>query len=328
VLSQVLPDGTYTWVVEATDDAGRSQRAEGQITLRDADTRLPDLLDVSVVPREFTPNQDGIDDRVTIGYRLSKQAQRVSVYLEKPATAAGETPVQYPVAEDPTASALEPGAPGYHGYSYDGGVDLNAEPPPDGDYLVQVEAEDKVGNRVAVSTTLTIREGGKPRADVAGGQINWQGEQQRQVLLPLGQTLCFTATVINIGPVPIRTSGPWPGQLYQFTENSNTLAKQENQPSWDQQHGVWRFGINFDTTGVDFPFRWAIGRPEDLEKRLIDGVPQYYLLPGHRGQVFGCIRFDAIPPAGTQFWWGGLIHEGVEVANDQVDRIQVLVGAP
>lgn len=163
---------------------------------------------------------------------------------------------------------------------------------------------------------------------MAGGQINWQGGQSRQVAVPLGQTLCFTATVMNIGPVPIRTAGPWPGQLYKFSENSNTLAQRENERSWDQQHGSWRFGINFDTTGVDFPFRWAIGRKQDLEERLVDGQSQFYLLPGHRGQVSGCILFDRVPPVGTQYWWGGLLHEGVAVANDQVDRLQVLVGAP
>ena len=328
VISQVLPDGAYTWLVEATDDGGHSQKEQGQITLKGGDTTLPDLLDFTVTPREFTPNQDGIGDRVLIAYTLAKKAERVQVFLEKPGRDPSQAGLRYPIAEDPTATASEPGDVGYHAYSYDGGVDLNAEPPPDGDYVIKAEAEDRVGNHVVVSSTLTIKEGGKPRADVAGGQINWQGEQSRQVAVPLGQTLCFTATVINIGPVPIRTSGPWPGQLYKFSENSNTLAQRANEQSWYQQHGSWRFGINFDTTGVDFPFRWAIGRKQDLEARLIDGATQYYLLPGHRGQVSGCILFDRVPPVGTQFWWGGLLHEAVEVANDQVDRIQVLVGAP
>ena len=181
---------------------------------------------------------------------------------------------------------------------------------------------------MTVSSTLTIKEGGKPRADVAGGEIDWQGEVNRIVSVPLGQSLCFTATVENIGPVPIRTAGPWPGQSYKFSENYNTLAKRANDDSWYQQAGVWRFGVNFDTTGVDFPFRWAIGRKEDLEERIIDGKPQYYLLPGKRSQVDGCIEVDQKPPVGTQFWWGGLIHEFVEVANNYIDRISVSVGAP
>jgi hypothetical protein len=79
---------------------------------------------------------------------------------------------------------------------------------------------------------------------------------------------------------------------------------------------------------VDFPFRWGIGRKEDLEERIIDGTPQYYLLPGKRGLVSGCIEFDQKPPVGTNFWGGGLIHEFVEVVNTDVDRISVAVGAP
>ena len=85
---------------------------------------------------------------------------------------------------------------------------------------------------------------------------------------------------------------------------------------------------DFDTTGVDFPFRWAVGRPEDLERRVIDGQEQWYLLPGKSGEVSGCIVMDEKPPVGTNFWWGGLIHEFVSVANNYIDRISVEVGAP
>jgi hypothetical protein len=327
--SQVLPDGAYTWVIEAVDDAGRSQKSEGQITLHGADTILPELRNFTVVPQEFRPNQDGLrDDWVSISYYLPKKVERVQVYLRPVSLRPGEPDIKYPVAENPSASTRTPGEAGYHEYRYEGGVDQNAEPPPDGLYVVYGEAEDKVGNRVVVTSTLTIKEGGKPRADVAGGEIDWQGEMNRVVSVPLGQTLCFTATVANIGPVPIRTAGPWPGQSFKFSENYNALAAAQDEDSWYQQAGIWRFGINFDTTGIDFPFRWAIGRQADLEERIIDGKPQYYLLPGQRGQVSGCIEFDQKPPVGTNFWWGGLIHEFVEVANNYIDRISVTVGAP
>lgn len=329
VESQVLPDGRYTWVIEATDDAGRSQAVEGAITIRDADTTLPELHNFTVIPQVFRPNQDGLrDDRVAVSYYLTKKAERAQVYLVPADAPIGETRLKYPVAEKPSAATVEPGAAGYHGYDYDGGVDLNAEPPPDGIYIVYGEAEDRVGNRVVVSATLKIEEGGKPRAEVAGGEIDWQGEMNRVVSVPLGQSLCFTATIVNIGPVPIRTAGPWPGQTFRFTQNYNALAAEQGELSWYQQAGIWRFGVNFDTTGVDFPFRWAIGRKADLEERIIDGQPQYYLLPGKRGQVHGCIEFDQKPPVGTNFWWGGLIHEFVQVANNDIDRISVVVGAP
>ena len=327
VESQVLPNGAYTWVIEAVDDGGRTQRAEGQISLSDADTALPELHNFTVVPQGFRPNQDGLrDDWVSISYYLTKDAERVQVYLKPVKTGHGEPPRKYPIPE--TETVVESGDAGYHQYRYEGGVDLNAEPPPDGDYVIFGEAEDRVGNRVVVSSTLTILEGGKPRADVAGGEIDWQGEMSRSVSVPLGQTLCFTATVVNIGPVPIRTAGSWPGQIFKFSQNYNTLAAEYGEDSWYQQAGIWRFGINFDTTGVDFPFRWAIGRRQDLEERIIDGKSQYYLLPDHRGQVFGCITLDEVPPVGTNFWWGGLIHEYVAVVNNYIDRITVSVGTP
>jgi hypothetical protein len=325
--SQVLPDGDYTWVIEATDDAGRTEKTEGRITVQGGDTSLPEIHNFTVVPQEFRPNQDGLrDDWVSIAYYLTKDAETIRLYLVPETPGPGEENLKYPIAEKPLVA--QSGDAGYHEARYEGGVDQNAEPPPDGNYRIFAEAADKMGNRVAVSSTLTILEGGKPRAEIAGGEIDWQNEMNRTVGVPLGDDLCFETTVENIGPVPIRTAGPWPGQTVKFSENYNALAQQTGEDSWYQQAGIWRFGVNFDTTGLDFPFRWAIGRPEDLEERIVDGEPQYYLLPGKRGQVSGCIQMDEKPPVGTNFWWGGLIHEFVEVTNNDVDRIQVVVGAP
>jgi hypothetical protein len=79
VESQVLGDGVYTWVIEAVDDGGRSQTAQGQITLRDADTTLPELHNFTVIPQVFRPNQDGLrDDRVAVSYYLTKKAERAA----------------------------------------------------------------------------------------------------------------------------------------------------------------------------------------------------------------------------------------------------------
>ncbi len=322
VLSHVLPDGPYTWRIAATDDAGQTAAITGTITLTGGDVTLPLLHNFAVVPETFRPNQDGLrDDWVSISYYLTKDVDSMLLFLVDP----DQPDLRYFIAEEP--GVVLPTERGYHDYRYEGGVDLNAEPPPDGDYQIIAEARDRSGNAVRVVRSLRIEEGGKPRADVAGGEINWQGEIGRVVLLPLGGRLCFEAVVANEGVVPIRTSGPWPGQEYRFSENSNTLAVREDE-SWLQQAGVWRFGINFDTTGFDFPFRWAVGRQEDLERRVIDGQEQWYLMPGTRGQVSGCIVIDEEPPVGTQVWWGGLIHQGVAVANNDIDRITVQVGIP
>lgn len=323
VLGRVLPNGIYRWTIEARDKRGNTASQSGTITIRDADTVLPELRNFTVVPQEFRPNQDGLrDDWVSISYYLPKDVDEVQVYLIDPK----EPNFKYPIAEQ--ERVIKPGQKGYHEYRYEGGVDLGAEPPPDGTYILYGEARDLAGNHVIVSSTLTIEDGGKPRADILQGEIDWQGEVNRVVSVPLGGTLCFTATIQNEGAVSIRTAGPWPGQSYKFSENHNTLAAKLNEPSFYQQAGVWRFGINYDTTGVDFPFRWAIGRKSDLERRIIDGREQWYLLPGQRSLVYGCIEFDRPPPVGTNFWWGGLIHEFVGVANNYVDRISVVVGVP
>jgi hypothetical protein len=322
IVSQVLPDGRYRWTIEAIDERARRESATGSITLQEGDTVLPELHNFSVVPQVFAPNQDGLDDRVSISYSLNKEVAKILVYLEDPAN----PDIRFILPEKP--ALVEPFEAGYHEYDYDGGVDLNAEPPPDGTYRVVGEVRDAAGNMVRVVRELTIREGGKPRADVAQAEIDWDGEMNRVVFTPLDGKICFKTIVTNEGTVPIRTTGPWPGQDYLFTENSNTLAARDNE-AWFQQAGVWRFGINFDTTGVDFPYRWAVGRQQDLERRIdATGREQWYLLPGKSGEVSGCIVMNEAPPTGTNFWWGGLIHEFVGVVNNNIDRISVQVGEP
>lgn len=321
ILSQVLAAGAYRWTIAATTSTGASEQATGIITLEDSDTTLPELHNFTVVPTVFTPNQDSLDDRVSINYALTKDVDKILVYLQDPA----KLDNRYILAETP--GLVKPEERGNHVFDYDGGVDLNAEPPPDGTYNIVGEARDRAGNAVRVVRQLTIKEGGKPRADVAGSEIHWQGEMSRNIVVALGEKICFEAVVVNESTVPLRTSGPEPGQEYRFSENYNKLAATIND-SWYQQAGVWRFGINFDTTGIDFPFRWAIGRPEDLEKRVIDGKEQWYLLPGKAGQVRGCIIMDEAPPVSTNFWWGGLIHESVAVVNNNIDQISVQVGLP
>ena len=326
--SWVLPDGTYTWVIEATDESDQTQRVEGQITLNGGDTTVPELRGFAVTLPVFTPNQDGLDDRTGMSYYLSKDVDSVRVYLYAP----NRPDVQYPIEEQQrTAKA---GEAGYHFYDYDGGVDRGAEPPPDGPYVVVAEARDLAGHHVVVSSTLTIREGGVPRADVVNGQIQWGGAvgnlQGTEIWLPLGSTLVFTTYVENYGTVPIRTSGPHHGTSYRSDQNYNTLAVEMDQPSYHEQAGVWRFGINLDTSKTDFPYRWAVGRPDELRREIIDGHEQWFLDPGKRGTVTGSIELVGPFPREAIYAWGGLIHEyvGINVENNYVDRVLLHIGEP
>src|SRR5205807_4694722 len=80
--ARTVPNGDYTWTIDAVaDDNGEKQSASGVLTVAEADTALPAITDFSISPQIFTPNQDGIDDRVNINLSLAKAAT-LTVYLE------------------------------------------------------------------------------------------------------------------------------------------------------------------------------------------------------------------------------------------------------
>lgn len=328
VQSWVLPDGDYTWVVEARDEQGESARVEGPITLSGGDTVVPELRQFTVSLPTFTPNQDGLDDRTGVAYFLNKDVDSVRVFLYDPA----EPDIEYPIEEQERAA--KPGEAGYHYYDYDGGVDRGADPPADGAYVVVAEARDLVGHHVVVSSTLQIVNGGLPRAEVVNGEIHWgaalRSLEGTEVYLPLGATLVFTTYIENYGRVPIRTSGPMPGAHYRSDQNYNTLALEQGQDSYYQQAGVWRFGINLDVSETDFPYRWAVGTPDELRREIIDGREQWFLDPGKRGTVTGSIELVGPFPREAIYAWGGLIHEyvGVKAENNYVDRLLINIGIP
>ncbi|NLE75379.1 MAG: hypothetical protein GX605_01335 [Chloroflexi bacterium] len=312
---RVLPDGEYQWVVEAVDDAGRTAQESGALVIQNADTTTPELQGFSVSPHVFTPNQDGIDDRVSISYFLTKPAE-VRVNLVGPESAPEDRQRRFPIAEK--EREVRPGEVGLHLYDYEGGVDRGADPPADGTYWLVAEVEDRVGNYVVYTSTLTFQEGGVPRADIVQASVEFAPK-----IVPLGGTVYFTATVENFGSVPIRTTGPTPGTAYQGDQNFNTLGHYE-------EPGAWRFGIDFETnsTGRPYPYRFAVGNDDDLEIRIVDGQDLRYLLPGQRAVVTGSITIVDVPPRNPLYFWGGLIHEDVsiEAFNDHVDPQQISVG--
>ena len=311
---RILPDGAYTWVVEAATDDGAAAQAQGALVIQNADTDPPRLEGFSIYPPVFTPNQDGKNDRVTINYYLTKPAD-VTVYLLGPGGA------KYPLAEKELD--MRPGQPGLHTYDYEGGVDLGADPPPDGDYVVRAEAVDRVGNRTVVTGSLTIREGGVPRADIVNANVEFYNPATGDKVVPLGGTLAFTLTVENFGKVPIRTIGPDSGTPYRSDQNFNTMGTY-------QSPGAWRVGIDYEgNPAYAYPFRWALGHLADLQAREIDGQTFYYLMPGQRSVITGSIQIVDVPARRDLVnYWAGLIHEevSIEAFNNMVDPQQIAIG--
>jgi hypothetical protein len=320
VENRVLQNGTYTWTVEAKDAQGVTERASGTLTITEADTELPALRGFNVHPPLITPNRDSISDRATIIVDLKKDVEELFVYL------IGEDDgTRYYVQENEKETELNKA--GYHEFDYDAGVDLGDDPPPDGTYTVVMEARDKAGQWTKATGELTIENGGVPRAYILNAEVEWSGGIEgrgSKVSIPLNGTLYFTLTVENDSRVPIRTSGPPPGTVYDSDQNYATLKENE-------QPGVFRVGIHCDTSPIDHPWRWAVGGPDDLEEMIIGGDTYYYLPAGERATVTGGIRFvNVVRARNPQYCYASLIHEDVEISlvNYRVDAVSVTIEKP
>ncbi len=311
ILARLLQDGQYSWTITATPDNGDTETIAGSINISQADTELPEIRNFSLDKAVFSPNRDGIDDRVKIQFFLPKEVVQTRVFL------IGPEGIELPIAEQ--ALLTPANQPGNHVFDYEGGVDNNATPPPDGTYPVIAIVEDAEGQRIRVEDTLTLAFGGIPRAEIisppTGDTVSFSA-----TAVTMCDTFTVTMTIENYGQAPIRTTGPAPGTVYDSDWNYNTLG-------WHTESGAWRAAIGYENEISNYPFRWAVGNLDELEK-IGD---HYYLMPGQRTVVTGTIR--VVGPFGErnpQPVWAGLIHEDVEISavNNRVDPHAILVDLP
>jgi hypothetical protein len=342
VLRRLMPDGTYIWRLMAVGtQRDETDERTGTLIIENGDSPLPDITVFEVSPKVFTPNQDGIRDRLGINVYLTKEAT-LTVYL------VGEDGQRIYIPERKEDEKI--GEDGRHYFDYDGGVDLNLDPPPDGTYMVVAQTRDSVGQEVQRTAELTIEQGGKPLAEIVPQTIGVdavfeamayderyfateeklgdliprpqdpQAFANQSITLAVGDMLVFMVTVENYSKVPIRTSGPPPGTVYQQDQRDAALG-------WFEEAGAWRVGIDCTTAASDFPWRWAIGTDDDLVT-IVDpdtGKAQKYLPPSESAVVWGAIRMTEIEVRNPQDCWVGLIHEQVEVSlrNNNVGRREV-----
>ena len=266
---RLIPSGSYSWRLEALPgDGGPAAVASGMLEIVDGDTPLPIMSEFAVAPAVFSPNQDGVADRVSINVYLEKDVERLDVFLVGP----DETRI-------PISARVEErqyGEAGRHRYDYEGGIDLGADPPPDGAYRVVALAQDKVGQRIRRESQLVIETGGKPYAEIkpqaVGVEVAFDVQPyedrfyasaaqagdllpllddsgslaySQQITVPRGDMLVFRLTVDNYGDVPIRTSGPPPGTVYRQDQLAGALG------AYDES-GAWRVGIQCETSKTSF----------------------------------------------------------------------------
>lgn len=338
IVRRLIPDGTYTWTLTAVDEQGNSDERSGTLVIQNGDAALPEIPEFSVFPTVFTPNQDGIADRTQINVFLSKDADLTAYLLD---------PTGQPIYLAERQETVLPDNYGRHLYDYDGGVDLNADPPQDGTYQVVAFARDAVGQEIQRTATLTIEQGGKPYAQIipqptgatvvfetrpwedrflttreqSGDLIDPPGDPASLTMddltLTVGDLLVFKLSVENYGDVPIRTSGPPPGTVYEWDQRASTLGLPD-------EAGAWRVGIDCTTAISDYPWRWALGDASTLESATDPetGNTYLYLPAGARAVVWGAVRMTDLEAYNPQNCWAGLIHEQVSI-----DTVNNVVGA-
>jgi hypothetical protein len=338
IVRRLIPDGAYAWTLRAVDEQGNADERSGTLIIEGGDAALPLLPEFSVFPTIFTPNQDGIADRTQINVFLSKDADLTAYLL-----GAGGEPIY--LAE--RQQEVLPDNYGRHLYDYDGGVDLNADPPPNGMYQVVAFARDAVGQEVRRTASLTIAQGGKPYAQIIpqttgatvifetrawdDGFLTARDHQGDLVAVPgdpaslsmsdlsltVGDLLVFKLSVENYGDVPIRTTGPVPGTVYEWDQRASTLGLPD-------EAGAWRVGIDCTTAMSDYPWRWALGDNSTLQMAVdpVNGNTYRYLPAGARAVVWGAVRMTDLEAYNPQNCWAGLIHEQVGI-----DPLNNVVGA-
>lgn len=345
---RLIPNGAYTWRLDAKPGAGDPATVSGELLVEAGDTPLPIMSEFRIAPAVFSPNQDGVADRVSINVYLEKDVERLDVFLEGPD--GSRVPISARVEE------RQYGEAGRHRFDYEGGIDLGVDPPPDGRYRVIALAQDRVGQRMRMEGQLTIEVGGKPYAEIKPQAVGVDvafavqpfaerylstdtalGEllplpddsaalaDSQQITVPAGDMLVFRLTVDNYGDVPIRTSGPPPGTVYRQDQLAGSLGMFD-------ESGAWRVGIQCETSMGSFPYRWAIAAETDLiaVEDEASGNTYRYLPPKTRAQVWGAIQFTEAKARNPQNCWAGLIHEDVAISlrNNHVGLRSIMIVDP
>ena len=126
--------------------------------------------------------------------------------------------------------------------------------------------------------------------------------------------------LVRIGTVPIRTKGPEPGFVYSTSQNYSVIDQFE-------EPGIWRLGIDSEgnSIGRQYPYRWQMGRNDELTKVEREGKTIYYLMPGQVVTVSGGIKIIDEPPKIGPFYWFGLVQEQVRIVEDHVEPTRITI---
>jgi hypothetical protein len=242
---RVLPDGDYQIVLDARDGASQ-QQARVPLAIRGADTSLPDVQNLVLLPDHISPNFDADQDLTRVTYVVSK-ASAVQPFLDR-------------VAADGTRERVWMGSEqavdtGAQSLTWDG-LGNNGQPVASGDYEFGIHARDAAGNEIERAQPLVVDDSGVPDASIITARIG-------PLEISRGSPVCLDAVVRNTGQTTLRTQGPDPSYVYNSFDSYSNIEDHR----YIEHAGLWRVGLNWsgstDTSNATYPYRWGFGK--DLE---------------------------------------------------------------
>ncbi len=141
---RMLPNGDYTWHIDAQTVDGRTASQSGPLTVRDADVTFPKITEFTATTDTFTPNRDAIEDHVYINIVTAKES-RLRVYV------IGANNFRYDVPRQEGLRTIvdEDELPaGRYFYDYDGGINLGPTRRPMGNTKSSPKAPTRSGSRI------------------------------------------------------------------------------------------------------------------------------------------------------------------------------------
>ncbi|MCL4458614.1 MAG: hypothetical protein M1136_05225 [Chloroflexi bacterium] len=291
---RVLPDGRYTFVVEAEDADGRRAERRVNLVIEGADTTPPEISNIVCQPETISPNGDGVDDEAFLSYALSKRA-KVTIFATGPTT-------EYALLDPPTKREAA-----LHSFTWDG-RENGGNLLPDGLYTYHIVAEDESGNVTEATGQVTIANGGIPRLEIVKAKFS-------PTAIALGGTVNVEIKVKNTGtttikwdPSPEARMGPPPGTAY-TTDMTYAWWRTGEEATYFERGGVWRVCVDWTNSPQPYPVRWGIGKT---------------LAPGEEATITGTIK---VLQRGVRemYFWAAVEQGGVGFPGGRVGQTKIVV---
>ncbi len=288
---RVLPDGDYQLQLDVTS-GGRQELRQIPLSIRGADSSVPEVSQLALLPDHISPNFDAQDDVTHISYRLAKDAL-ISPFLDTAPTSGPSRRVW--MGEEVKRTA------GEQVVTWDGLA--TGQPVPSGDYLLGIRARDAAGNVVEASAPLVISDSGVPEASIVSTHIG-------PLQIIRGDQVCLDAIDRNTGKTVLRTEGPDPGYVYNSFDSYSSI---ENH-NYAEKAGLWRVGLtasgSTDLTGATYPYRWGFGR--DLQ-------------PGDEALVHGCVSVQNNQD--SLVFFAALVQENVAIHDTGAGMVRIQISS-